>query len=265
MNTVIVNRGGIMAFLCLFSLFAAKAFCGEAPPTEQASPINSLFGPGSSLQADGEFTMVQDDKGEMDTFHAVDNVQLSTKDLDLTCDEMNYDKDSGKILATAGTKGRVHITMRGASSPGPNPTGQGSTRATCGRYELFVNEKRHILTQDPIIYQRDKDNKETMIKGQVVELAQDKNDRWKMTVKKRAWMGPPDAERDRLREKKGLVSKPTLNLDSPGLKPTPESPKVASESPKGTRPTRAARLDEGNLEKVQQPKSPRIIRLETGG
>ncbi len=240
----------MVMFTLLTSVFGAPA---PAPAPQPSNPISDLLGPGSRLEADGEFEMIQGDDGELSKFRAVDNVSLETKDFSLTCDEMTYNKPEGKILALAGRKSRVNIIMRNVNTAGP-VTSQSITRASCGRYEYFVNARKHVLTQDPIIHQRGQDGKETVISGRTIILTQDPNGRTNMLVQRGARMYDPKTER--AREMKGLSPKPIVNIDM-------QPPKT--EAAKPVTPPKTAKIDEGNVGTLQQPKPSRIVRLEEGG
>jgi len=228
---------------------------GMAAPTPDTSDaLSRLLGEGSSLEAEGEFTITQETDGQLASFRATKNVSLETKENSLWCDELVYEKAAGKIVATAESGKRVQILMLTAGL-GPANTTQTTSRATCRHYELFVNERRHILSGDPTIYQKDKDGKEAAISGTTIALFQDKDGRWQMNVKGNSRIGPREDEAiKRAREKSGTMRRPSFNIDT--AKPQASTPPSAA--PKNVK------IDEGNVARLQPTKSPRLIKLEEG-
>jgi len=252
--------------LCLIFAIALCAWAsrGQAGPAEPAAPpssasdaLGSLLGEGSSLEAEGEFTITQGPDGQLDSFRATKNVCLETKENSLWCDELVYDKAASKIVATAESGKRVNVLMltAGISPTKTAQSAQSATRATCGRYEYFVDERRHVLTNSPTIFQKDKDGKEAAISGTIIVLAQDKNGGWQMNVKGNSRIGPPESEAvKRAREKSGALKRPGFSIDTA----KPATPRTATAAPKNVK------IDEGNVAKIQPIKSSRAIKLEEG-
>jgi subtilisin family serine protease len=267
-----------LLFGMVFCAISALALGAEAPKAAAAPKPNpadgvslqdmsSLFGPGSQLQAatDGEFNINIGDDNQLDNFRAVKDVILISKDNDLRCDEMTYDRAKGLMVATAVPNGLVHITMRSSNSSaaaGPGATGgsPNDTRATCGYYEYYVNEKRHVLKNNPIIYQKDRQGKEAAIVGKLIEMTQDAAGRWRMIVKGDPAIVDPKKTGDLARARTqmgGGGAKPVVNIDT--------TPGKEGASTKSATPSKALRIDEGNVEKLQQPKPVRVAKLEERG
>jgi len=252
----------------LFCVLASLSFAAETrkttAPKDDASvqDLTSILGPDSQLQAapDGEFNFSLGADNQLENFRAVKDVILLTKDIDLRCDDLTFDRAKGLVTATAEHKGQVHITIRnmGAAGPTGKPT---DTRATCGRYELYVTDKRHVLSLNPVIFQKDRDGKEAAIVGRVITMTQDKAGRWQMHVKGDPGIVDPKrlSELARARERMGNVVKPVVTVETVG----PKTSETSATKPGA--PTKAAQLDETNLEKAQQPKPTRVARLEEGG
>jgi len=255
-----------IAAFCFAAEPATKPVEPAAKPAEPSTNVplqdlSSILGPDSQLLAgpDGEFQFVRDTDGQLENFRAVRDVVLLTKDTDLRCHEMNFDRSQGLITATAQDKGLVRITMRGANKAGPAGLSgsQSDTYATCGHYEYYVNEKRHVLSENPIIYQKDNQGKEAAVVGELITMTQDKTGKWYMHVKRNPGIIDPKrmSELDRVRERAGNISRPVVTIDTATAK---TSPPLAA-------PAKAVKIDEGNLVKLEQPKPRRVIKLEEGG
>jgi lipopolysaccharide export system protein LptA len=258
---------------CVVSVLGQAASAPKSTPPDPGAGVSlgdmsSIFGPGSQLQAapDGEFNISIGADDQLETFRAVKDVILLTKENDLRCDEMTYDRPKGLLVATAQSRGLVNITMRSsgtAGAPGVSGSQGGDTRATCGHYEYYINEKRHILTENPIIYQKDKQGKEAAILGKIITLTQNKFGKWDMHVKGGPDKGGPAiidpkrrSELERARAQMGNPSKPVMSIDT-------ATPKTGAPSAKA--PAKALKIDEGNVGTLQRPKPTRVLRLEEGG
>jgi len=264
---------GLAALICLA---AAPPKNAPKPEARTVQDMSSILGPGSQLEAakDGEFTIMLGDDGQLSSFRAVKDVIVLTKDIDCRCDELIYRRAEGKLIATAKPGRLVKIVLRNmnptmgiqtttAAKGGTKPKGKGQTYATCRRYEFYINQKKHILSINPVIYHRGPDGKEMAISGDVITLTQDKAGRWQMFIK--GGKQPPrifdpkrkgelDRARRRMRGGGPMVS---VNLTPP----KPPAPKAAP----GARP-RPVKIDEGNVGKLKPTVKPkRVVRLEEGG
>jgi len=277
-KTLNPTRGRRVLFSMAFLAITAVCRGAAAPPPAPEKPaapassnpnaavtlqdMSSIFGPGSQLQAapDGEFNINIGEDNQLENFRAVKDVILLSKDNDLRCDEMVYDRAKGLLTATAPDKGLVYITMRNTNATpaaGAGGSQNSDTRATCGRYEYYVNEKRHVLREHPIIYQKDKQGKEAAIIGKHIEMTQDNAGRWRMNVKGDPAIVDPSRTSDlaKARAQMGAAAQPVLSIDTAA----PKAPTKAGA------PTKPLKIDEGNVEKLQRPKPVRVARLEEGG
>lgn len=258
MRDIKPSAAGRARYLTALAVWAVAAMVpAAAPPKAPDAPpatlqdMSSILGEGSQLQAapDGEFSIEMGEDNQLARFRAIKDVILLSKDNDLKCDELVYDRAAGKLIATAPLKGLVYITMKGGS----DKSSQSVTRATCRHYEFHINEKRHVLKSDPTIYQQDK-GKTAAISGDEIEMTQDASGKWRMHVRGRPQIfdpSKPKTELAKAREK--TMRMPVLNMDT--VQPTPTPAKGSG---------RPVKIDEGNVEKLQQPKSPRVLKIEEG-
>jgi hypothetical protein len=273
MEKPIVSRKRAVRFIGGLALWAMAAYClaGAAPKQPNNANVNiqdmsSILGEGSQLIAapDGEFNITMGDDNQLDTFRAVKDVVLVSKDNDLNCDELVYDRKDGKLTATAEHSGLVYITMRNSNS---DKTTQSATRATCRLYEYYINEKRHVLKSDPTIYQKDK-GKTAAISGREITMTQDASGKWRMHVKGAPQIFDPSRKKEleRARQMRG-GTKPSFYIDTqpkPEKGPVIPPPRLPASPTTGTI-ARTVKIDEGNVDKAAAPRSPRIARLEEGG
>lgn len=254
-------------------VIAAPIWMGGAAPEEEEpdvagslSSVMGALGEGTQLIAadDGEFVIDLDEYKDLSTFRAIRDVIVLTEDMSLRCHEMIYDKDNGVITAIGAPGGLVHITMTNVSPEGGIGGGGGDTRATCRLYRFYVKDRQHVLTHDPVIYQKDAQGKETAVKGDRVTIYQDEQGRWRMYIKGNRGRSAPRSETElqralkltRARELWGIL-KPIVNID---MRPPEQGQDVATTATAG-----AVKLDAASLLQVKQEKSSSLMEIERGG
>jgi len=290
MNQSVMSRprGGIarrlLPSLAVFLMLAASLPAAEPPapaaaPAEPAAPaapaadtatteaaeatdnvMSSVLGPGSAIEAgeNGEFDVKFNDQGDLEYFRAIRDVVLITDDFDMVCDDFIYRSEEGKITALAGEKGLVHINMRGmAPGAGATKTAKGTkgdTKATCRKYEFFVNEKKHVLTNDVVVNMRDKSGRTSTITGPEIIITQSPTGATQMHIPREPFLGDPSRRKD-IRDLRRLRTgqRPTVLIDMPAM----------AEVPAGASGSEPARIDAGNVNKLQRPKPSRQIKIES--
>ncbi|HEY4301631.1 MAG TPA: LptA/OstA family protein [Candidatus Didemnitutus sp.] len=154
-----------------FGVLLAATAWGAAAPAEETTTV---------VTSDGEGQMVSTDKETTITFH--DNVVVTGTDLRLTCDFLQVivlrtgDPSAaiGKLdkfkslLAT----GNVHLV-------------QGARDAACGRAEVLPGEDRIIMTEHPVIVDRDQG---TRISGRKITILRGQR---RVFVEEPDLVGPP--------------------------------------------------------------------------
>lgn len=146
-----MKTGFLRTVLCVATLVAAASRL-PAAPEETTTTITS----------DGEGQMVSTDLLTTITFR--DNVVVTGTDIRMTCDFLQVIVlRKGDPKATIGkldrfqsmlATGNVHIT-------------QGDREAACGRAEVLPGEDRLVLTENPVVVDRDQ---KTRIRGKKITL-----------------------------------------------------------------------------------------------
>jgi len=172
-----------------------------------AGPVRAADETTTTITSEGEGRMVSTDTETTITFR--DHVEVTGTDLKLNCDYLEVvvlrtgDKTAtiGKLdkfrslLAT----GNVHIV-------------QGAREAACGRAEVVPGEDRIVLTEKPVVVDRDQN---TRISGEKITLLRGQR---RVLVEKPTLVGPPVKDLGPLdREKKN--PEPATPAAEPAKKP----------------------------------------------
>lgn len=265
-RTTVAKGRGLAAAAALWAVAvlvpSESARAGESTGT-QTQDMSGILGPGSQLMAsdNGEFEIIFDDDNQLGHFRAKKDVVLLTKEIEMQCEELVYQRAAGTIDAEAKPGRQVAIRMLGAPGAG-GETGQNKdVRAWCEKYKFLVNEKRHILAgkeKKPEVHQTDDKGKVMAFAGRNIVMTQRENGTWRIDVKGEPEIFDP-AQRDKLREARAGLGAPTPG----GRAPTPAPVKPAAPKPT-PKPTSKAPLIETGSRKPPKPSRPREVKIDDG-
>jgi hypothetical protein len=156
------------------------------------------------------------------------------------------------------------------TAPGGNQGNKGDTHATCGHYEYYMGEKRHILTRNPLLLMKDKLGKLTEIGGDTITITQDAGGAMRMAVQGRSFIRPAGKKDPNLAKSRERLdtSKATVQIDTnPPVAPTVPVVPGAIQRPgvAATPPPKSLRIEENNVGLLKKPKPARVLKLEQGG
>lgn len=254
-------RSAVLGLITAILISVSFSAAAQSTAT-QTQDMSGILGPGSQLMAapDGEFEIALGTDSQLDQFHAKKDVILLTKEIEMRCEDLVYQRGEGTINATAKPGDLVNIRMLGSG-----PSAEGSSkdvRAWCDTYKFLINEKRHILTGKgkgkPEVHQTDDKGKVMAFSGFRIVMTQRANGSWQIDVKGEPEIFNPD-ERDKLRAARQKLGNPA----SGGARP-PTVAKAPTPRPATPKPTaKAPSIETGDEPRKSSP--PRVVKIDEGG